>query len=131
MTAPLSDERLAEVLAHVPNCRYGCVACEAAPGLVAEIQRLRDAVREAATWTDPETGTVYDLTRAYRDDQDGFWRHAGWVGLPGEPRTPLMHWSATAEPPYGGIRRMSDLATLPAVIDECGPLFALPSGGAA
>jgi hypothetical protein len=41
VTAPLTDELLAEILAHVPNCRYGCVACESAPALVAEIRLLR------------------------------------------------------------------------------------------
>lgn len=83
----------------------------------------------ATTWTDPASAAAYDLTRTYQDDQGGFWHHAGWVGLPGEVPTPLMHWSASAEIPQGGIRRMADLATLPAVIDDCGPLVALPPTG--
>lgn len=40
MTAPLTDAQLDEILGHVPNCRYGCAACEAAPALIAEIRRL-------------------------------------------------------------------------------------------
>lgn len=42
-----------------------------------------------------------------------------------------MLWSAVSQPAPGGIRRMSDLATLRAVIDDCGPLVALPAEAAA
>lgn len=58
MTAPLSDERLAEILVHAPNCRYGCVACESAPGLVAEIRRLRTERDEANEKLAAATRTV-------------------------------------------------------------------------
>lgn len=41
MTGPLSSQRLDEIAAHVPNCRYGCEACEAFPALAEEVKRLR------------------------------------------------------------------------------------------
>ena len=41
-TEPPADAHLDEILAHVPNCRYGCDACDAAPALIAEIRRLRE-----------------------------------------------------------------------------------------
>ena len=71
MTASPTDDRLAEILEHVPNCRYGCIACEAVPGLVAEIQRLR-ALVNPATWTAPD-GTVLDLSRQVFDRDGDAW----------------------------------------------------------
>jgi hypothetical protein len=38
---PLDDDRLERILAHVPNCRYGCIACESAPALIADLRELR------------------------------------------------------------------------------------------
>lgn len=49
MTGPLSDQRLDEIAAHVPNCRYGCDACEAFPALVAEVRGLRAQIGRAHT----------------------------------------------------------------------------------
>ena len=37
----MSDQWLDEIASHVPNCRYGCDACEAFPALAEEIRRLR------------------------------------------------------------------------------------------
>lgn len=96
-------------------------------GRIAALAREVLADLDAATvthWTDPGGG-VYDLSAAWRDAEGAYWRHAGWVGLPGEPRVPLMLWSPSRDLPEGGIRRMSDLATLRAVIDDCGPLTAV------
>ena len=54
--APLTDQQLDEILAHVPNCRYGCEACQAAPALIAEIRRLR----EQPPWAIPDR---FEMTR--------------------------------------------------------------------
>lgn len=71
MTAALTDELFARILEHVPNCRYGCIACETAPELVAEVQRLR-ALVNPATWTAPD-GTVLDLSRQVFDRYGDAW----------------------------------------------------------
>ena len=47
MTGPLSDQQLDEIAEHVPNCRYGCDACEAFPALVAEVRDLRVRIGNA------------------------------------------------------------------------------------
>ena len=94
-------------------------------GLIFSLAKQLDAELRAATataWTDPANGSAYDLSVPWRDADGAYWRHAGWVGLPGEPRVPLMLWSASRDLPEGGIRRMSDLATMRGVIDDCGPL---------
>ncbi len=37
----LDDDHLDRILAHAPNCRYGCIACEGTPDLVGEVRALR------------------------------------------------------------------------------------------
>lgn len=103
MTAPLSGERLAETLEHVPNCRYACIACESAPGLVAEVQRLR-ALVNPATWTAPD-GTVLDLSRQVFDRD-------------GDP------WALSVVPPLTMAMVDGDLAErpLPLLFEQLGPL---------
>lgn len=92
-------------------------------GIAASLLRDLDAAT-ATRWTDPDSGETYDLSVPQRDADGAYWRHAGWLGLPGGPRVPLMLWSATRDLPEGGIRRISDLAVLRAVIDDYGPLTA-------
>lgn len=48
MTGALSDQQLDEIAAHVPNCRYGCDACEAFPALAEEIRWLRLLLADVA-----------------------------------------------------------------------------------
>lgn len=67
MSAPPSDQRLAEIEAHAPNCRYGCIACEAAPDLVAEIRRLREAHASLAAAFD---GVCGERDQARRDQEE-------------------------------------------------------------
>jgi len=90
---------------------------------------LRDLDAATATrWTDPDGGETYDLSVPLRDAGGESWHHVGWIGMPGESRVPLMLWSASRDLPVGGIRRMSDLATLGTVVDDCGPLTAVRDG---
>jgi hypothetical protein len=44
----IDEAQLARILEHVPNCRYGCIACETAPALVAESASLRRQLDIAA-----------------------------------------------------------------------------------
>ncbi len=87
---------------------------------------MTERSESAEYWTDPTTSETYDLSAPWRDADGEFWHHVGWLALPGEPYVPLMPWSATRDLPGGGIRRMSDLATLRSVIDDCGPLTPAP-----
>lgn len=117
---------LAELRACADTGSSASLLADECAALIAHIGQLE--AEHPTAWTDPASGTVYDLTRTWRDADGSFWRHAGWVGLPGEPRVPLMLWSAVSQPAPGGIRRMSDLATMRAVIDDCGPIAAVQVG---
>lgn len=119
------ESALAELRACADTGSSAALLADECAALTAHINQLE--AEHPAAWSDPADGTVYDLTATWRADDGAFWRHAGWVGLTGEPRVPLMLWSAVSQPVPGGIRRMSDLATLRAVIDDCGPLVALPA----
>lgn len=72
------------------------------------------------TWTDSDTGTVYNLSGPLLDADDDYWHHIGWLTLD-DPPIPLMVFSPTA---YRGdlSRRLSDVDTLPNVIGAHGPL---------
>lgn len=117
MTTLSASEQLRRIVAGDP--------AGADPGLVFSLaeQLLRDLdAATSTTWTDPADGTRYDLSVPWRDADGAYWHHAGWLGPPSEPRVPLMLWSATRDLLEGAGRRMSDLATLRSVIDDCGPL---------
>lgn len=123
MTAPLTDARLDYLVDRAGFCRAGCEASEATGELAAEIRRLRAA--HPTAWTDPDTGTAYDLTAPLLDADGDYWHHVGWVTLHGAP-LPLVMWSPSADRFQLGAR-WSDVSVLPRVIEDCGPLTAPPA----
>ena len=79
MTGPLTDQQLDEIAAHVPNCRYGCEACETFPALVDEIRRLRGELAEMTHCRDnairaaerADQPIEFDLDQELRDGLEG------------------------------------------------------------
>jgi hypothetical protein len=106
-----------------------------APGGVAVfVECLRSLLAElaqatATVWTDPDTGDVYDLSRPLRDADGEYWHHIGWLA-PVEGPVPLVMWSPSPTREHLGTR-WSDVAVLPRVIEEHGPLATAGAGGGA
>lgn len=102
-----------------------------APGGVASfVECLRSLLAElaqatATVWSDPDTGTVYDLSGPLRDADGGFWHHIGWTAPIGGP-VPLVMWSQSASREHLGTR-WSEVSILTRVIEDCGPLAPIPA----
>jgi hypothetical protein len=77
-----------------------------------------------ATWTDPATGTEYDLTMVHRDTCDSYWHHVGWLTIE-QPPIPLVMWSGTADP-ADLAKRWADVTTLDNALATYGPLTQAP-----
>ena len=73
-----------------------------------------DAEKISTSWTDPDSGTVYDLTRRHVDRDDDTWAPTGWFypfdGTPVPVATCYDY----------GTPEMSDVP-LPTVISQYGP----------
>jgi hypothetical protein len=72
------------------------------------------------TWTDPATGTTYDLTRQYADSDGDVWKLSGWVHHLDGRTLPIM--SALADHDLRDVE-------LPDVIKSYGPLTAREEAG--